>query len=94
MAARAHACACVCLQGKDAVPFLEGLVVGDVAGLADGTGTLSVFTNEQGGVIDDTGVGWGGGTRIRVWRGGTTAMYHCCFLPGPVYSAPSWLLPA
>lgn len=47
-------------QGKDAIAFLEGLVVGDVAGLADGTGTLSVFTNEKGGIIDDTGalVGW------------------------------------
>lgn len=42
-------------QGKDAIAFLEGLVVGDIAGLADGTGTLSVFTNEQGGIIDDTG---------------------------------------
>lgn len=42
------------MQGKDAIPFLEGLVVGDVAGLADGTGSLSVFTNEKGGIIDDT----------------------------------------
>lgn len=41
-------------QGKDAVKFLEGLVVGDVANLKDGTGSLSVFTNEQGGIIDDT----------------------------------------
>jgi hypothetical protein len=41
-----------CLQGKDAIPFLESLVVGDVAGLA---GSLSVFTNEKGGIIDDTG---------------------------------------
>jgi hypothetical protein len=41
-------------QGKDAVAFLEGLVVGDIAGLADGTGSLSVFTNEKGGIIDDT----------------------------------------
>jgi aminomethyltransferase len=29
-------------------------VVGDIAGLADGTGSLSVFTNEKGGIIDDT----------------------------------------
>jgi len=41
-------------QGKDAISFLEGLVVGDIAGLADGTGSLSVFTNEKGGIIDDT----------------------------------------
>jgi hypothetical protein len=42
------------VQGKDAIPFLEGLVTGDIAGLADGTGSLSVFTNEKGGIIDDT----------------------------------------
>ena len=42
------------LQGKDAVPFLEGLVVGDVAGIPNGSGSLSVFTNEKGGIIDDT----------------------------------------
>ena len=41
-------------QGKDAIPFLETLVVGDIAALAPGTGTLSVFTNEKGGIIDDT----------------------------------------
>jgi aminomethyltransferase len=41
-------------QGKDAISFLEGLVVGDIAGLADGTGSLSCFTNEKGGIIDDT----------------------------------------
>ncbi len=29
-------------------------MVGDVAGLKDGTGSLSVFTNEKGGIIDDT----------------------------------------
>jgi len=30
------------------------LVVGDVAGITPGTGSLSVFTNEKGGIIDDT----------------------------------------
>jgi aminomethyltransferase len=48
-----HMCG-LTLSGKDAVSFLEGLVTGDVAGLADGTGTLSVLTNEKGGIIDDT----------------------------------------
>ena len=48
-----HMCG-LTLKGKDAVSFLEGLVVGDIAGLADGTGSLSVFTNEKGGIIDDT----------------------------------------
>ena len=42
------------MQGKDAVSFLEKLVVGDVAGIKNGSGSLSVFTNEQGGIIDDT----------------------------------------
>ena len=29
-------------------------MVGDIQGLSPGTGTLSVFTNEKGGIIDDT----------------------------------------
>lgn len=37
-------------------------MVGDVAGIPDGSGSLSVFTNEHGGIIDDTGgAGRGGG---------------------------------
>jgi len=42
------------LHGKDRVAFLEKLVVGDIAGLAQGFSRLSVFTNEKGGIIDDT----------------------------------------
>ncbi len=41
-------------QGKDSIPFLESLTVGDLASLKDNTGTLSVYTNEKGGIIDDT----------------------------------------
>jgi aminomethyltransferase len=48
-----HMCG-LTLSGKDAITFLETLVVADVASLQDGTGTLSVFTNEKGGIIDDT----------------------------------------
>ncbi|KAK9828439.1 hypothetical protein WJX81_008616 [Elliptochloris bilobata] len=48
-----HMCG-LTLKGKDAVKFLEGLVVGDIKGIKDGQGSLSVFTNEQGGIIDDT----------------------------------------
>ena len=48
-----HMCG-LSLKGKDAVPFLEKLVIADVAGLAPGTGTLTVFTNEKGGAIDDS----------------------------------------
>jgi len=42
------------IRGKDAVKFLEQLVVADIKGLKAGTGTLSVVTNERGGIIDDT----------------------------------------
>lgn len=42
------------LHGKDRVSFIERLVVADVAGQASGSATLSVFTNPNGGIIDDT----------------------------------------
>ncbi|GAV90221.1 GCV_T domain-containing protein/GCV_T_C domain-containing protein [Cephalotus follicularis] len=48
-----HMCG-LSLKGKDSVPFLEKLVIADVAGLAPGAGTLTVFTNEKGGAIDDS----------------------------------------
>ena len=48
-----HMCG-LSLKGPDAIDFLETLVVADIKGLKPGTGTLSVFTNENGGVIDDT----------------------------------------
>ena len=41
------------IHGKDRVQYMESLVVGDVAGLRDNQGTLSLFTTEQGGIIDD-----------------------------------------
>ncbi|KAJ3368129.1 hypothetical protein GGF31_006837 [Allomyces arbusculus] len=40
--------------GKDAIEFIESLVVGDIQALAPGAATLSLFTNAQGGIIDDT----------------------------------------
>lgn len=49
----AHMCG-LSLMGRQAIPFLESLVIADVAGLKDGTGTLTVFTNEKGGAIDDS----------------------------------------
>lgn len=42
------------LFGKDAIKFLETLVVGDIAGLPDGNSTLTVYTNEKGGIVDDS----------------------------------------
>lgn len=41
------------VHGKDRVKFIESLIVGDVEGLPDNSGTLSLFTNDQGGIIDD-----------------------------------------
>jgi len=41
------------VSGRDRVEFIESLVVGDVAGLADDQGTLTLFTNDPGGIIDD-----------------------------------------
>jgi aminomethyltransferase len=40
--------------GKDAIKFMERLVVGDISGLKLGSSTLSLFTTEQGGILDDT----------------------------------------
>jgi len=40
--------------GEDRAEFLEKVVVGDIKGLASGTGLLSVVTNSKGGIIDDT----------------------------------------
>jgi aminomethyltransferase len=41
-------------SGKDCTKFLESLVVADLTTLPVGHSTLSVFTNEKGGIIDDT----------------------------------------
>ncbi|XP_074862138.1 aminomethyltransferase, mitochondrial isoform X2 [Carettochelys insculpta] len=39
--------------GRDRVTFMESLVVGDIAELKPDQGTLSLFTNEEGGILDD-----------------------------------------
>lgn len=41
-------------HGKDRDEFLEKIVVGDIKGLSTGSGCLSLVTNENGGIIDDT----------------------------------------
>lgn len=40
--------------GKDAADFLEKVLVGDIKGLKSGDGRLTLITNAQGGIIDDT----------------------------------------
>ncbi|XP_010967483.1 aminomethyltransferase, mitochondrial [Camelus bactrianus] len=39
--------------GRDRVKLMESLVVGDIAELKPDQGTLSLFTNEAGGILDD-----------------------------------------
>uniref|UniRef100_A0AC35U482 Aminomethyltransferase n=1 Tax=Rhabditophanes sp. KR3021 TaxID=114890 RepID=A0AC35U482_9BILA len=41
------------ITGKDRVAFIESLTTADVEGLKPNTGSLSVFTNEKGGIEDD-----------------------------------------
>lgn len=41
------------VHGKDRIKFMESLIVGDVAELKDNQGSLSLFTNEKGGIMDD-----------------------------------------
>jgi len=42
------------IVGRDAVKFVESLVVGDIASLREGEARLSLITNSHGGIIDDT----------------------------------------
>ena len=42
------------IHGKDRVEFIESLCVGDIRELKGGAATLSLFTNENGGINDDT----------------------------------------
>ncbi|XP_036905613.1 aminomethyltransferase, mitochondrial isoform X2 [Sturnira hondurensis] len=41
------------IHGCDRVKLMESLVVGDIAELRPNQGTLSLFTNEAGGILDD-----------------------------------------
>ena len=41
-------------HGNDRAKFLETVVVGDIQGLDVGSGCLSLVTNSNGGIIDDT----------------------------------------
>ncbi|XP_054643751.1 aminomethyltransferase, mitochondrial [Dunckerocampus dactyliophorus] len=41
------------VHGKDRIKFMESLVVADIFELEDNQGTLSLFTNNKGGIIDD-----------------------------------------
>jgi glycine cleavage system aminomethyltransferase T len=41
-------------HGKDAVAFVEKMVVGDIGILKNGEAKLSLIMNENGGIVDDT----------------------------------------
>lgn len=41
------------VRGKDAISCFEQLCTADIIGLPDNTGTLTVFTNAVGGILDD-----------------------------------------
>ncbi|XP_023218969.1 aminomethyltransferase, mitochondrial-like [Centruroides sculpturatus] len=41
------------IHGKDSIEFMESLTVADIQGLNDNQGTLTLFTTENGGIIDD-----------------------------------------
>ncbi|NXY80346.1 GCST protein, partial [Glareola pratincola] len=41
------------VYGRDRVRFMESLVVGDIGELKPGQGTLTLATNERGGIVDD-----------------------------------------
>ncbi|NXF29888.1 GCST protein, partial [Nyctibius bracteatus] len=41
------------VYGRDRTRFMESLVVGDIAELKPGQGTLTLLTNERGGIVDD-----------------------------------------
>jgi len=41
-------------RGRDAVKFIESMVVGDIAALKEGEGKLSLITNDGGNIVDDT----------------------------------------
>ena len=41
------------VRGKHCIDFFERITVADIKGLQENSGTLSLYTNERGGIIDD-----------------------------------------
>ncbi|KAK6177479.1 hypothetical protein SNE40_015571 [Patella caerulea] len=41
------------VDGQDGVKFIESMIVGDIEGLKSNQGTLTLFTNDNGGINDD-----------------------------------------
>ena len=57
-------------HGKDAVKFIEKMVVGDIAALKEGQAKLSLIMNETGGIVDDTVISNAGDFIYMVVNGG------------------------
>ena len=57
-------------HGKDAVKFIEEMVVGDIASLKEGQAKLSLIMNEDGGIVDDTVIANAGSFIYMVVNGG------------------------
>lgn len=41
------------IRGKDAIQCFESICTADLQGMKNGNGSLTVFTNDQGGILDD-----------------------------------------
>lgn len=62
-------------HGKDAVKFIEEMVVGDIASLQAGQGKLSLIMNDTGGIVDDTVISNAGDHIYMVVNGGCKVLF-------------------
>lgn len=44
---------CFIYQGNDCIEYIESVCTADVQNLEDNSSVLTVFTNENGGILDD-----------------------------------------
>ncbi len=68
------------ITGKDRLDFIESLVVGDIKALPAGHARLSLFTNEQGGIKDDTVITNTADYLYVVINAGLDSYYYYCNL--------------
>ncbi len=66
-------------HGKDAVKFLEKMVVGDIASLKEGEAKLSLIMNENGTIVDDTVITNAGDHIYMVVNGACKVRHLFCF---------------
>ena len=78
------------MRGKDAIEFVESIIVGDIRGLKNGTGTLSVVTNDKGGIIDDTVVTKVNDEDVYIVLNGACSVTRNCGRNGNVNSSPEY----